>query len=57
MLAKEFTNRLLAIVAALTMIVPIVSLFILLFFNQKAIKFLQENGINVGFFGVNPNRV
>lgn len=57
MLAKEFTNVILAAFSAITMIVPILSLIILLTFNQKATKYLSERGVKVGFFGANPNRI
>ncbi|MFO1092210.1 MAG: hypothetical protein U0992_02710 [Planctomycetaceae bacterium] len=46
-----------AVVCAVLMFVPCVSLITLLIVNQGATKFLQGHGVQVGFFGVDPSRI
>lgn len=57
LLAKEVINVGVAVLCALMMIVPCVSLLVLLIVNQKATSYLQQHGIKVGFFGVDPGRM
>lgn len=57
MLARQFTNIVLAVLCGILIIIPLVSLLVLLIFNQKATKYLREHGVRVGFFGVNPNNL
>jgi hypothetical protein len=57
LLAKELYNAGIGVLCAILMIVPCISLITLLIVNGKATSFLQQNGIKVGFMGVNPNRI
>lgn len=57
MLARQFSNIAIAILSGLAMFLPLISLIVLLVFSQKATAFLRANGVDVGFFGVNPESV
>ena len=57
MLAKQFFHVAIAVVCALLMWIPFVSLIVLLIINQKATRYLQENGIRVGLLGASPSDV
>ena len=57
MLAKELTNVGIAVLCAILMFVPLVSLVVLLILSQKAIKYLREHRVEVGFFGADPSRI
>lgn len=56
-LAKEVMNTVLGVLCAVLMVVPFISLIALLVVNQKATSYLQRNGVRVGFFGTDPNRL
>lgn len=57
LLAKELHHVAIAVLLALLMIVPCISLLTLLIVNGKATGYLQQHGIKVGFMGVNPNTI
>lgn len=57
LLARELYSIGIAVLCAVLMIVPCVALIMLLIVNQKATKFLQQNGVKVGLFGVDPARI
>ena len=57
LLAKEIIGTTVGILCAILMIAPCISLIVLLILNQKATSYLQKNGVRVGFFGANPNRM
>ena len=57
LLAKELYNVGLAVLCAILMIVPCISLITLLVVNGKATAYLQQHGIKVGFMGTNPNQI
>jgi hypothetical protein len=57
LLASELYNVGIAVLCAILMIVPCVSLITLLIVNGKATSFLQQHGIKVGFMGTNPNSI
>lgn len=57
LLAKELINTGVAVLCAILMIAPCISLIVLLVVNQKATSYLQRNGIRVGFFGTNPDTI
>jgi len=57
LLAKEVTNIGIAILCAILMFIPCISLLILLVINQRATSYLQGHGIKVGFMGVNPDTI
>jgi hypothetical protein len=57
LLAKELHHVGLAVLCAVLMIVPCISLLALLMINGKATGYLQQHGIKVGFMGVNPNTI
>ncbi len=57
MLARELYDTGPAILCALLMFVPCISLITLLVVNQKATAYLQEHGVKVGFMGANPNSI
>lgn len=56
-LALEIASLPVAIVCAILMFVPCVSLIVLLVINQKATSYLQQHGIKVGFLGVDPKSI
>lgn len=55
------TNRIfnvgVAIVCAILMLIPCISLITMLIVNQKATTILQASGIKVGLLGANPNAI
>ncbi len=55
LLAKQVINVGVAVVCAILVLVPFVSLIVLLVVNQKATTYLQQHGIKVGFMGVDPS--
>jgi hypothetical protein len=57
LLASELYNVGIAVLCAILMIVPCVSLITLLIVNGKATTFLQQHGIKVGFMGTNPDTI
>lgn len=57
LLGRELYSTGMAVVCAVLMFVPCVSLITLLIVNQSATKFLQQHGVQVGFFGVDPARI
>ncbi len=57
LLAKELHHVAIAVLLAVLMIVPCISLLTLLIVNGKATGYLQQHGIKVGFMGVNPNTI
>jgi hypothetical protein len=61
MLTGELWNAwiaiLCAILCAILMFVPCISLLTLLVINQKATGLLQEHGIRVGFMGADVNKI
>ena len=57
LLAKELYHIAAAVVFAILMIVPCISLITLLVVNGKATAYLQQHGIKVGFMGTNPNQI
>jgi hypothetical protein len=57
LLANELYSPAIGIVCAIVMIIPCISLITLLVINGKATEYLQQNGIKVGFMGVNPNTI
>jgi hypothetical protein len=57
LLAKELNNIVVACIGAALVAVPFLSLLVMYAVNYSAIRFLQESGIKVGFFGVNPRRI
>ena len=56
-LSRELYSIGIAVFCALLMFIPCVSLITLLIVNQKATTFLQQNGLKVGFFGIDPARI
>lgn len=56
-LTRELYNVGIAVLCAILMIVPCISLITLLVVNGKATAYLQERGIKVGFMGTNPNSI
>ena len=56
-LAKEFHSTFVAVLYALTMIAPCLSLVMLFVINQKATSFLRMRGIKVGFMGADPENI
>jgi len=57
LLANELYGTGLAVLCAVLMFVPCISLITMLIVNQKATGFLQSHGVKVGFLGVNPDRI
>jgi len=57
LLAKELHHVGIAVLCAILMIVPCISLITLLVVNGKATAYLQQHGIKVGFMGTNPNQI
>jgi hypothetical protein len=57
LLAKELFHVAIAVLCAMLMIVPCISLLTLAIVNQKATTYLQVRGIRVGFMGVDPSRI
>lgn len=57
LLARELYHIGIAVVCAILMIVPCISLIVLLVVNGKATAYLQQHGIKVGFLGTNPNTI
>jgi hypothetical protein len=57
LLANELYNAGIGVLCAVLMIVPCISLITLLVVNGKATGYLQQNGVKVGFMGVNPNTI
>ena len=57
MLAKEVSNPGVAVICAILMFMPCVSLITLLVINQKATSFLQSQGIHVGLLGTDPKKI
>ena len=57
LLANELYNVAVAVVCALLMLVPCISLITLLVVNGGATKYLQQRGVKVGFMGANPNLI
>jgi hypothetical protein len=57
MLARQFSNAFVALFVAIAMFLPLISLLVLLNYNQKATSYLRAHGIRVGFFGVSPNKI
>ena len=57
MLAKEVSNPGVAIICAILMFMPCISLIALLIINQKATSFLQSQGIHVGLLGTDPKKI
>lgn len=57
LLANELYNVAIAVLCALVMILPCISLITLLVVNGKATGYLQQHGLKVGFMGVNPNTI
>ena len=55
LLANELYNAGIGVLCAILMIVPCISLITLLVVNGKATGYLQQNGVKVGFMGVNPS--
>lgn len=57
LLANELYNVAAAVICALLMLVPCISLITLLVVNGGATKYLQQRGVKVGFMGANPNLI
>jgi hypothetical protein len=53
-LAKLISSTVAAVLCAILMLVPFVSIIGLVIINQKAMFFLKRYGVKVGFFGANP---
>lgn len=56
-LAAEVYGTAAAVLCAILMLFPCVSLMALLVVNQKATSYLQQHGVRVGFLGVNPSMI
>jgi hypothetical protein len=56
-LAQELSGTAVAVICAILMFMPCISLITLLIVNQKATGFLQSQGIKVGFMGTDPNNI
>lgn len=57
LLQKEVSNVGVAILCAILMFIPCISLITLLVVNQGATKYLQSRGVKVGFMGADPNSI
>lgn len=57
LLANEIYNIVIAIVCAVLMFVPCISLLTLAVVNGKATTYLQQRGVRVGFMGANPETI
>lgn len=57
MLAGELWNVGIAILCAILMFLPCISLITLLVVNQKATGLLQQHGIHVGLMGADVNKI
>ncbi len=57
LLANRIYNVGVAIVCAILMLVPCISLITMLIVNQKATSILQASGVKVGLFGANPSSI
>jgi hypothetical protein len=57
LLARHTFGVHIAVVAAAAMFIPCLSLIILVMVNQKATETLQQRGLYVGFFGVDPSSI
>ena len=55
-LARRTCNLVSAIILTVLALFPCIGLMILFIVNQRATKVLQENGIPVGFLGVNVSK-
>ena len=51
LLSKQFYHVVFAVICALLMWIPFVSLLVLVIINSKATKYLQQHGVKVGFLG------
>lgn len=56
-LAAIFRGKIVAVVHAIGLLVPLLGLLLLLSNSQQATKILRENGIRVGLLGANPNSI
>ena len=57
LLARQFTNTVVALVLGLSTIVPFLPLAVLLGVNQWACRYLHRHGVKVGFFGASPGSI
>jgi hypothetical protein len=57
MLSRELNGTGMAVLCAILMFVPCVSLITLLIVNQQATGFLKSQGIRVGFLGIDPKNI
>lgn len=56
-LASIFRGKVIAVIHAFGMLVPLLGLLLLLVNNQKATEIMRKNGIKVGLLGANPNSI
>lgn len=57
LLADELYSTVVAVICALLMLVPCISLIVMVIVNQKATMFLQSRGVKVGFLGTSPDKI
>ena len=56
-LAALFHGKVIAVIYALALLVPLLGLIMLVTISQKATSILKQNGVKVGLLGAKPNSV